>query len=42
MKIRFGYVANVLDLWDASPSKSLTFTRYSALPIEERLKNYNP
>ena len=38
MRIRFGYVANVLGLWDASPSKTLTFTRYSALPKEERLE----
>ena len=35
MKIRFGYVANALGLWDASPSKSLTFARYSALPKQE-------
>ena len=38
MKIRFGYVANALGLWDASPSKTLTFTRYSALPKQERLE----
>ncbi|KAB2332264.1 UV DNA damage repair endonuclease UvsE [Cytobacillus depressus] len=38
MKIRFGYVANALGLWDASPSKTLTFTRYSALPKNERLE----
>ncbi|MED3572223.1 UV DNA damage repair endonuclease UvsE [Cytobacillus praedii] len=38
MRIRFGYVANALGLWDASPSKTLTFTRYSALPKEERLE----
>lgn len=37
MKIRFGYVANALGLWDASPSKTLTFARYSKLPKEERL-----
>lgn len=36
MKIRFGYVANALGLWNASPSKSLTFARYSSLPKEER------
>lgn len=35
MKIRFGYVANALGLWDASPSKTLTFSRYSALPKQE-------
>ncbi len=38
MKIRFGYVANALGLWDASPSKTLTFSRYSTLPKEERLE----
>lgn len=38
MKIRFGYVANALGLWDASPSKSLTFARYSALPKNERME----
>src|SRR5690554_6618361 len=37
MKIRFGYVAHALGLWDASPSKTLTFKRYSNLPKEERL-----
>jgi len=37
MKIRFGYVANALGLWDASPSKSLTFARYSALSKMERM-----
>lgn len=38
MKIRFGYVANALSLWDASPSKSLTFARYSALAKKERME----
>lgn len=38
MKIRFGYVANALGLWDASPSKTLTFTRYAALPKSERME----
>ncbi|MBS4175112.1 UV DNA damage repair endonuclease UvsE [Bacillus sp. FJAT-49736] len=37
MKIRFGYVANALGLWNASPSKALTFARYSALPKTERM-----
>ncbi|MBP2239537.1 UV DNA damage repair endonuclease [Cytobacillus eiseniae] len=37
IKIRFGFVANAVGLWDASLSKSLTFTRYSALPKEERM-----
>lgn len=38
MKIRFGYVANALGLWDASPSKSVTFARYSSLPKQERME----
>ena len=38
MKIRFGYVANALGLWDASPSKTLTFTRYSTLSKDERME----
>ncbi|MDN4494105.1 UV DNA damage repair endonuclease UvsE [Ureibacillus aquaedulcis] len=38
MKIRFGYVANALGLWDASPSKTLTFSRYSMLPKDERME----
>jgi len=38
MKIRFGYVANALGLWNASPSKALTFARYSALPKNERME----
>ena len=38
MKIRFGYVANAVGLWDASPSKALTFTRYSTLPKNERME----
>ena len=38
MKIRFGYVANTVGLWDASPSKTLTFTRYSTLPKNERIE----
>jgi UV DNA damage endonuclease len=38
MKIRFGFVANALGLWDASPSKALTFARYSALSKDERME----
>lgn len=38
MRIRFGYVANALGLWDASPSKTLTFTKYSALSKQERIE----
>jgi UV DNA damage endonuclease len=36
MQLRLGFVANALALWDASPSKTLTFKRYSELPAEER------
>lgn len=38
MKIRFGYVANALGLWDASPSKTLTFSRYSSLPKNMKME----
>lgn len=38
MKIRFGYVANALGLWNASPSKTMTFKRYASLPKDERLE----
>lgn len=38
MKIRFGYVANALGLWEASPSKTLTFARYSDLPKDDRIE----
>lgn len=37
MRIRFGYVATALGLWDASPSKTVTFARYSSLPKTERM-----
>jgi UV DNA damage endonuclease len=36
MRIRFGYVSQAISLWDASPSKTLTFTRYQQLSPEER------
>lgn len=36
MKIRFGYVSHAISLWDASPSKTVTFTRYQQLGKEER------
>jgi len=38
MRIRFGYVANALALWNASPSKALTFKTYSNLPKEKRIE----
>ncbi|MCM2535705.1 UV DNA damage repair endonuclease UvsE [Neobacillus pocheonensis] len=37
MKIRFGYVSHAISLWDASPAKTLTFTRYQQLSEQERL-----
>ena len=36
MKIRFGYVSHAMSLWDASPAKTVTFTRYQQLGAEER------
>ncbi|MGJ7920702.1 UV DNA damage repair endonuclease UvsE [Neobacillus sp. LXY-4] len=36
MIIRFGYVSHAVSLWDASPAKALTFTRYKQLPKAER------
>ncbi|PAE43575.1 UV DNA damage repair endonuclease UvsE [Bacillus sp. 7884-1] len=36
MKIRFGYVSTAITLWDASPSKTLTFTRYQQLSEQDR------
>jgi UV DNA damage endonuclease len=38
MKIRLGYVSTAITLWDASPAKSLTFTRYQQLEKKERLE----
>lgn len=36
MKIRFGYVSQAISLWDCSPSKTITYTRYRQLPKLER------
>lgn len=36
MKIRFGYVSHAISLWEASPAKALTFTRYKQLGKAER------
>lgn len=38
MKIRFGYVSHAISLWDASPARTLTFTRYLQLNKEDRLE----
>ncbi len=37
MRIRLGFVANALGLWDASPSKTMTYKRYTELPKNERM-----
>ncbi|RHW40229.1 UV DNA damage repair endonuclease UvsE [Neobacillus notoginsengisoli] len=36
MKIRFGYVSTALSLWEASPSRTMTFARYKLLGENER------
>jgi UV DNA damage endonuclease len=36
MIIRFGYVSHALSLWDCSPAKALTFTRWKKLDESER------
>lgn len=36
MKIRFGYVSQSMSLWDASPSKTITYTRYQQLSPSDR------
>lgn len=37
MRVRFGYVSHALSLYDCSPSKTLTFTKYKTMDKEERL-----
>ncbi|MCA1012483.1 UV DNA damage repair endonuclease UvsE [Halobacillus halophilus] len=37
MIIRFGYVAHALSLWEATPAKTMTFSRYQKLKEEERI-----
>ncbi|MFE8701890.1 UV DNA damage repair endonuclease UvsE [Cytobacillus sp. FJAT-54145] len=36
MKIRFGYVSHAITLWEASPAKTITFTRYKQLSAKEQ------
>jgi UV DNA damage endonuclease len=36
MIVRFGYVSHALSLWNCSPAKSLTFTRWKKLDENER------
>ncbi|MBM4761570.1 UV DNA damage repair endonuclease UvsE [Bacillus sp. B15-48] len=38
MFIRFGYVSTAISLWEASPSRTMTFTRYRQLPKAERME----
>jgi UV DNA damage endonuclease len=38
MKIRFGYVSHAISLWEASPARTLTFTRYKQLPADEAME----
>lgn len=36
MKIRFGYVSHAITLWEASPAKTITYTRYKQLSAKEQ------
>jgi UV DNA damage endonuclease len=36
MKIRFGYVSHAVSLWEASPARTVTFTRYQQMSAEDR------
>jgi len=38
MRIRFGYVSHSMGLWNASPSKTVTYTRFTQLPPSERME----
>jgi UV DNA damage endonuclease len=38
MKVRLGFVANSLALWDSSPSKTMTYRRFTELPRDERME----
>ncbi len=38
MDIRFGYVSTALNLWNSSPSKTITYTRWSGLSQEEQIE----
>ncbi|MDT0161468.1 UV DNA damage repair endonuclease UvsE [Bacillus sp. AG4(2022)] len=38
MKIRFGYVSQAVSLWEASPARTLTFTRYKQMTKEEGMQ----
>lgn len=36
MDIQFGYVSTALDLWESSPSRTITYTRWSRLSLREQ------
>ncbi|MFA9458789.1 UV DNA damage repair endonuclease UvsE [Halalkalibacter sp. AB-rgal2] len=36
MRLRFGYVSTALSLWEASPSRTLTFTKWSKMERDQR------
>ncbi|MCA0984982.1 UV DNA damage repair endonuclease UvsE [Halobacillus yeomjeoni] len=38
MQIRFGYVSHALSLWEATPAKTLTYSRYKKMSPEERIE----
>jgi UV DNA damage endonuclease len=38
MRVRLGFVANSLALWDSSPSKTMTYRRFTELPAQERME----
>jgi UV DNA damage endonuclease len=38
MRVRLGFVANSLALWDSSPSKTMTYRRFTELPAQERIE----
>ena len=38
MDIRFGYVSTALNLWNSTPSKTITYTRWSGLSQEEQIE----
>ena len=37
MRIRFGYVSHALSLWDATPAKTMTYSRYQKLDEKDRI-----
>ncbi|KHE72093.1 UV DNA damage repair endonuclease UvsE [Halobacillus sp. BBL2006] len=38
MKIRFGYVSHALSLWEATPARTMTFSRYNKLDESDRIQ----